>query len=422
MTLPPIQDRFRGLTITQLVLSVIGLLGSLTSLLFIVALLIIPDEAMLPEERSQLVNIVWVNTLAILILLGSFLSSLRRLKKKNDRQLNKWRLLWISLALGLALVLSIFVFHLDNVNEYSAWLNFLAILLVILPLLWLFEVGRIQLSVMSSIRTWGLSGFTTFITLPVILIIELFFIVLMMLFGMLWLLQQPEFSTFFQSFDANTLQDPSAWESLSPQINYLLPLLEKPEVIGAMLFAIVLVIPLIEEVFKPLAVWVLIKFDLTPAEGFLAGLICGAAFALMESAFSLGAVQGGEWVFTLTGRAGTGLLHMVTTGISGWALAATWRDGKYLRIASAFFVSISLHAVWNLFAVQMGLAQVSDDMTGLTLPPMAFSAHWVLLGLGGVLFIFLLGFNRYLVTQNRISSSVSEIPPPIPFRAISGME
>ena len=68
---------------------------------------------------------------------------------------------------------------------------------------------------------------------------------------------------------------------------------------------------------------------LTDQEGFVAGLLCGAGFALLENLLyfmNVGTAE--EWLFMVIGRAGTGVLHMFGSALMGWGLARTWREGK----------------------------------------------------------------------------------------------
>jgi RsiW-degrading membrane proteinase PrsW (M82 family) len=187
-------------------------------------------------------------------------------------------------------------------------------------------------------------------------------------------------------------------------------LLQRPAVVGAILLAAVLVVPLIEELLKPLGVWVLKSRGLSPAGGFTAGMICGAIFALLESLFSLSAISGEEWLYTVVGRVGTGLLHLALTGFNGWALAASWRDGRYLRIGITYILTVLVHGVWNLFAMLMGLNMVGDELELNVNPVLTASAPWVLVALAFAILAALFLLNRHLRhAQTPVSS-----PPPLP--------
>jgi hypothetical protein len=108
---------------------------------------------------------------------------------------------------------------------------------------------------------------------------------------------------------------------LDPQFfeSFFKELLASPLVISAIFLTVGLLMPLMEELLKPLGLWALRKRLLTPAEGFSGGLICGAGFALIESATMIAQNGGGsDWGQMVLLRIGTSLLHM--TGL----LAGVW--------------------------------------------------------------------------------------------------
>jgi RsiW-degrading membrane proteinase PrsW (M82 family) len=84
---------------------------------------------------------------------------------------------------------------------------------------------------------------------------------------------------------------------------------------------------------------------LTPVEGFTAGLLSGAGYALFES---LALASGGEqWAALVFARIGTAGIHILTTGLTGWALVLAWRRRRFLRLAATYVFVVSVHGVWN---------------------------------------------------------------------------
>jgi len=285
---------------------------------------------------------------------------------------------------------------------------------ILVPIWWLLELGQFQLVTGSRKRQWGLVVFGFYISLPVTIIIEFIFILVAALLGWMWLVQQPEAAPLLALLGSETSLDPTMLQQLS---EVLLPLLQRPQIV-AVLFAIIgLFIPIIEELLKPLGLWLLNNRHLSPAEGFSAGMICGAAFALLESLLSLSAALPSDWLYTVVGRAGTGLLHVFTAGLNGWALAATWKDGKYLRAGLTYILTVALHGTWNVFAVLMGMKMVSAELPWFTLPSIASGAVWVLSTLAALILLALILFNRYLRTQSQSPST----PPPLPTYEAPGM-
>ena len=291
----------------------------------------------------------------------------------------------------------------------------LNLLLVLLPLWWMVELGRLQLTPESAQRRWGTITMSVFVTLPVIMLVEVILLVTLVLIGAIWLIGQPEFAPILQQIGSDFTLDPFAFQP--PQIDYL-PILSQPGVILAVFLIISLVIPLIEEALKPLAVWSLVKHRLTPAGGFIAGLLCGAGFALVESAFSLSAATGQDWGVTVLGRAGTGLLHTFTAGLNGWALAATWQDGKHIRQGMVYTLTVITHGAWNFFALLMGIGMVGTEWPLASNPALTSTAPWVLLGLAVLMAIALFIMNRTLLQEEKCGGIPPALPPPLAFDKI----
>jgi RsiW-degrading membrane proteinase PrsW (M82 family) len=149
---------------------------------------------------------------------------------------------------------------------------------------------------------------------------------------------------------------------------------------------------------------------LTPAQGFLAGLLSGAVFALLESLGSLASPSGQDWLGLVLGRTGTGILHTVNTGMVGWALASTWRDGRYLRLAAVYLLAAGLHGLWNVFGALLALPALlgPGSVTGIVAVFLRLGqiAPLVLLVLVILLFLILLSSNRRLRAESsKIGSS-----------------
>ncbi|MCQ3939370.1 MAG: hypothetical protein DPW18_20345, partial [Chloroflexi bacterium] len=99
------------------------------------------------------------------------------------------------------------------------------------------------------------------------------------------------------------------------------PYIANPVILIAGFGYLAILVPLIEEFFKPLAVWLFAKQIDSPAQGFVLGMASGAAFGLLES---LNASADGStgWAVVVAARAGTSLLHIVTSGLAGWGVVA----------------------------------------------------------------------------------------------------
>jgi hypothetical protein len=138
----------------------------------------------------------------------------------------------------------------------------------------------------------------------------------------------------------------------------LLPWLTKPGVIFTVLLYTALFVPAVEELFKPLGVWLLgNKLD-SPAQGFALGALSGASYALIETIGVSG--QGGEWASLLFTRIGTGLLHITTSALMGAAIVLALRKRRYLRLLGTYVIAIALHGLWNASAMLYTFSEIAN--------------------------------------------------------------
>jgi hypothetical protein len=349
------RDRRPFLTIVQLVVS---LAGGFVSLALAVILLginrIQNSEIVLNGMASGRLNLI----IGVLFFLAassipSIVLCIRWFKGFEPREAmsEQWfriasllMIVWLAAIVGgQALLKSV---------QNSYLLSFIDLLVIALPLIWLLGFGLRNIKAGTWKRFWGLVTGTFFITLPVILIAEG-----ILLLALVYLVSlNPELRSLFSTINSLSLDAPDLSNQILKQIQ---PLISSPQFIYGLLFVLGLLIPLLEEFFKPLLIWSFSRHNLTPAQGFAMGLISGAAFALIESLFALNATSGADYYSIALGRTGTGLLHTFNTGMMGWALAATWQDGHRLRLATVYLGVVLLHGAWNAIAVIMGLGSIS---------------------------------------------------------------
>lgn len=412
-------DNARSLTIAQLVVSIFGLITLVVVFICLVVLLLIAPltREFSIEQIDQLHGILWITLAAFLLTLPSLITSIHLLSGRPTRRVPRGMFLAASIALVCLAPLVLLGRLVSDSANWQWLLKVINIFIAFIPLWWLLELGRLRLARCSAQRQWGVTVFSFYITLPVVVIVEIILFVLIVLLAAVWLVQQPEFSPLLEQFERAF-----ASGSFNPQ-NFTfdwLPLLEKPGVIVVIVLSISLVVPVMEELLKPLGIWALVKRGLTPLDGFVAGMLCGASFALFESLFSLSSVSGEEWLFIVTGRAGTGLLHLTLTGFNGWALASSWKDGKTARVALTYILTVFVHGAWNLFAMVMGLSMTGEELHLSVSPVLSASAPWVLGSLALGMLVMLMVMNWRLRRAPAVSPS-SAAPPPLP-AATRGLE
>jgi RsiW-degrading membrane proteinase PrsW (M82 family) len=155
-------------------------------------------------------------------------------------------------------------------------------------------------------------------------------------------------------------------------------------------------VPIIEELFKTLGVWVLAGRRLTPQEGWVAGLMSGAGFALVEGLFyglqMVTLPDAASWVFTIIGRTGGSLLHTFCGGLIGWAFAKTWSDRKVWRVVGMFVLVIFIHGIWNALALTPSVSALAGASESV--------GNWLSLPLVVVMIALLFA---YLVKSRRVA-------------------
>lgn len=309
------------------------------------------------------------------------------------------------LARPAVLVFLIFVVVVlgDLVSRSGApdWLGLplLHVLAVGLPVLLLAYLGWRGLPTGSPQRAWGVFAGGLVLGPALTLVAELAAIVVLGLCAILYISLRPDLA---QELMALAEQMEQFRDAPDQALSLISPYISQPAVIFVLFAFTAGLVPLIEEFFKPIGVWLLAGRRLSPAEGFSAGVISGAGFALFENlAFTS---TGADWTATVTLRMGTGLLHILTAGLTGWALALAWSHRRYLRLLLIFFCAVLLHSLWN------GLALVTAASV-LVLPnwlngeALATQAGIGLVSITLISFAILLGLNRALRRDENLFSS-----------------
>lgn len=416
MTFPQTPPRYHKLTIAQLIISLFGMVYTLMAGAGIFYLVQISHQ--MPAsfgqlDTSQLVPIYWLLGFCLLLTIPSIVLSIRELQGKPVffAISNRSRFLRASVLLVLwvpALYLGI---EMSKTTAGRLFLPLVSILLVILPLMWFLELGRRNLPVASVKRFWGIVNGSIFFTMPLIFVVEAFFLGIGLLWLGSWIFEQPNMLPLLKELSTFSTPSPS---DLAPILERLQALLTAPQITFGLILGFSIVVPLVEELLKPLVLWFFVRRNLTPAEGFTIGLICGAAFALVESFSAITSVDQTLFLSTAAGRTGTGLLHLFNSGMIGWAIASTWQDGKYLRVILTYLGAAALHGLWNFFALLFGFGNA-----GFALPALPASlvqaAPWML-GLMGVwMLTILFVMNQRLQKQSlppRLPMQMT--PPPLP--------
>jgi len=248
------------------------------------------------------------------------------------------------------------------VSQYDqlAWfvLPILNIIANGLPAFWLVYIGIRGLNPGSPRRQWGVFASGLVLSPAIILIMELLALIGYGVLAMLWSVFNPSITSQLQVL---ILRLQSAAPNQDAILRILLPFLLRPGILFAAFAFISVIVPIIEEALKPIGVWFLAGQKLIPAQGFALGVLCGAGFGLFEN---LGNTSGGSeaWAILVSTRITTLLLHCLTTGLVGWALASAWSQKRYLRLGVTYAFAVVLHGLWNGMAVLSSISSLEGQV------------------------------------------------------------
>ena len=408
MTLPPPlpipAKHVHRASVWQLVLGAVSGLSYLTlTALLLLVVWTYKTEGGLPTLDAQMVETsAWALGFITLLCIPSIALSIRRLRVSESEPWTGKRSRWVVIGAIMALWAGLVYlgFRLDRLGMPAVFYGLVNILIVTLPVIAFVLAASHNLKVHSKQRAWGVFNFSQFITPAAATTFELIGFGIVLIIAGSWLVQQAEFIPYLTLFES---QGSFTEQNLESMAYDLLPLVQPSLLYAGAIFLMCVFVPMIEELFKPLAIWVFAGRNITPSEGFMLGMISGAAFGVTESLLMM-AMAGGEWTSTVIGRAGASLLHVSTTALLGWAMAKTWQDGKYVRVSLIYLAMIIVHGLWNFFAVLMGLNSIvfpiEYEWVGTLMP----LSQWALLGLAAVMIAGLLLMNRRLQKES---------PPPV---------
>ena len=338
----------------QVVFSLFVFLFFLGSAIFSAQLRVGRVPAMAPELQETM---LWAYTAALFMLallcLPSVISSLSAASGGNPP---RWlstpmpALNWLPVVLFvLTLLIRLVILPEEPTPGFlPAGLTALA---VVLPALWFLRLGAGSQWGKNSKRNSGLFTFSLSFTTYFILILEMVLFFAVVVGVLAALARNPQMMEVLEN-----LLPLLEGANLAPEelIELLAPLLSTPPIFIGILLLVALVIPMIEEAFKTLGVWLLKGRGISPAEGFVAGIVSGAGFALVEGLLNSAAVASStstDWLGFVVGRLGGTLLHIFNGGLLGWALANAWQGKKPAKVVGIYFLTVLLHGIWNGLAI-----------------------------------------------------------------------
>jgi hypothetical protein len=240
------------------------------------------------------------------------------------------------------------------VNTAIAWLVMPVIqtYAIGVPIWWFVEWGRNKLEGGSRQRMWGILGFGLSFTPLFTIVVEILIMgALVIAFAVVgssrpdWMNVLNRLSTLFQSNNFTP-------ESLS---QYAAPLLQLPGMVYILMALFAISGPALEEITKPIGLWFVANRKPSPEQGWVMGLVSGAAFAFWESSTTVTNMTDSGWSSVVLQRTGTGLLHVTTCGLVGLGLAYAWTERRYFRLLFLYLGAAVIHGVWNYVSIHSGL-------------------------------------------------------------------
>ncbi|MBN1454535.1 MAG: PrsW family intramembrane metalloprotease [Anaerolineales bacterium] len=371
-------------SILLLIFSLSGVLLAVSAAIGTLMMLAVNENVIREVNPSPLATVLTASSLIAigLLLLPIAWLSLKRLRGQEFEtfslpSLRPWAWILIPGLWLLFVILATLLWDAPGANWYVPFLYFFAIAI---PIYLVIRIAINRIALGSSQRVWGVfaSGMTLSPMLAVIAegIVIIFGLIV---FGV-YLALNPEKMSAIERL-VNQIQQAPDLDSLVFLIG---PLLKNPLTLITALTLLSVFVPVIEETFKSLGVWLVMERLSTPAQGFALGILSGAGFALSESLFASVAADE-TWGITLTTRAISGAMHMLAAGLVGWGIAYARLEKRYIRLFGLTFLAMLLHGAWNAGAVLSMAGGV-----GIMLSMPEFDIVSSILALGGVGLLFLL--------------------------------
>ncbi len=264
---------------------------------------------------------------------------------------------------------------------------------------WMIFLLRRNLPKGSSQRFWGILGSGVSLAPGIAFVVELILLVLVIILWLAYLQTQPAILE-----EIHSLLNRLPQSAVSPVIIERMAgkYLARPGVLGTIFVYVAVLIPVVEELIKPIGVWFLLSREISAWEGFVLGGLAGAGYGLFEN-LTIGA-NADVWMVVVISRIGTTAIHIFTSGLVGWGLVSAWKEARYLRLGKAYLSAVLLHGVWNglnVLNLIPSLPGLSDGLSSFTNYFAGFApAGLIILSLGA-----LLGIIRYNIYFRRAEMS-----------------
>ena len=355
-------------------------------------------------EANQTIFFLAFGFEGLMLLIATFISIQKFLNKPtvevhSSLSLSRAQMAICIIAAGIAVMIGRLISDNESVNWWL--LPLLTIPAVALPLWLMLGLGIQKLPLGTRWQTWTVLGLGMTLGPLILITLEALVIIIGLIGAILYILSQPELSAEVQRLSQQMLLlDPNSEAAL----DLIAPYLTQPVVIVSALSYFALMIPAIEEIFKPIGVWVFAGKLESAAQGFALGALSGAGFALAETFGVSG--QTSEWASLLLSRIGTGVLHITTSALMGAAIFSAWREHRYLRLIGTYLLVLAFHGLWNALAITYTFSSLGDALNQEPLKtlqgPIAI----------GMVILALVIFGILVISNRKIRDTISKLKPP----------
>jgi hypothetical protein len=114
------------------------------------------------------------------------------------------------------------------------------------------------------------------------------------------------------------------------------------------------------------------------------------------------------------------MLHILTTALTGWALALAWGRSRYLNLGLTYLGVILIHGTWNGLALLYSFDLIAEEFGGeasnVPLPWLAEAAPYVLGVMAAASLLAIIALNRRFARMSEAPDTIdgSSVEPQIP--------
>lgn len=319
----------------------------------------LPDSVSL--DRLDVFVIIGVLELIGAVLLTSSYYALQVLRGRPDRHMAAHPLKTgqVLILVLLWLASSVLAQILVGQGSWRWTAPFLHLLAIGAPIYLLVRLATGGLRGGSRLRLWGTLATGLIVGTGLAAIAEIALLLLAIAAGASYLTANPEQMLALERLAVQL----GGTSGIEEALTLLGPVLVRPFVLLVVLAAVSGATPVIEELAKSTASWVLFDHLSSAGHGFWSGAIAGAGFALFEGLVA-SADATDRWAFVLLMRAGSSMMHILASALAGWGIAAFRNGNRAIHLLGGYAFAIGMHAFWNASVVAIGYGGIRSVFSG----------------------------------------------------------